>query len=206
MISALKSQISMVGPRSCAAVPTPLPAATCGVPRGRLNLSPFPSLICPDFYIQGISKRFKVIQGNSKVLQKKRIVYFFPERLANVSLRLFAIGYRPGSRDFELWIGGRASRVNHKSTVANPKSALPLPKSTVDLGCEVLIWVENRSVPPPSRGGWLSFCLIITRSWRRTNRITAVTDEIIFSARVDLGCKAARRAFLHLNPPKMNIL
>ena len=69
-----------------------------------------------------------------------------------------------------------------KSTLAYSKSTLPLPESRVDLGCEELIWVENRPVPPFPEGGRPPFYLTTTRAWRHSNRTPAATDEKIYKA------------------------
>jgi hypothetical protein len=70
-----------------------------------------------------------------------------------------------------------------------PKSTLLHPESTVDLGCETLIWVENDLVQTLLRGCWRSFCPITTGTSRGFDKNQTDTERIIFFRTVDLGCK-----------------
>jgi hypothetical protein len=73
----------------------------------------------------------------------------------------------------------------------NPKlkSTLPLPESTVDLGCEALIRVENRLVPSPVRGHWRAFCPMMTWQSRGCDQNQTGTGRKKIFARVDSGCE-----------------
>jgi hypothetical protein len=81
-----------------------------------------------------------------------------------------------------------ASQYEPKSTLANPKSTSPLPKSTVDPGCERLIWVEHTLTSPRFWDSRRAFCPITTRPCRRSNRTQAAAERKVFFAAVDLGC------------------
>ena len=55
------------------------------------------------------------------------------------------------------------NRSSGNSSSPPPKSTPPNPKSTVDLGLEPLIWVENTLLTPDSSGQKHSICPITTR-------------------------------------------
>jgi len=74
-----------------------------------------------------------------------------------------------------------ATKSTHKTQprFTHPQSN-PLPKSTVDLGCEQLIWVEKNPIPAPFLKDRHAFCLITTRPSKNTNQIQTVTGQKIY--------------------------
>jgi hypothetical protein len=77
---------------------------------------------------------------------------------------------------------GRPMRPNSKSTLANPKS-------TLDLGCEGLIWVENGFMPSLSRGCRHALCPVMTQPSRRSSRTQTAAKRKIYFPKVDSGCE-----------------
>src|ERR1700744_4190248 len=63
--------------------------------------------------------------------------------------RTLAGGNTPGDRPVFLHPGGVPENPLRSQTTSNSKSALAHPKSTVDLGCEPLIKVENGLISTP---------------------------------------------------------
>ena len=88
---------------------------------------------------------------------------------------------------------GLCPAIPHSMTVtpANPKlkSTAASPKSTIDLGLELLIWVENGLQTPPLWAGWPSFYSITTREWERANQKPTETGQKINRPAIDLGCE-----------------
>ena len=75
------------------------------------------------------------------------------------------------------------------STSPNPKSTPANPESTVDLGLEPLIWVENTLLTPIFSGAQRSLCPITTRERQRKHQKKTETNQKIYQARcLDLGC------------------
>jgi hypothetical protein len=66
-------------------------------------------------------------------------------------------------------------------TTPQPKSTPPHPKSTVDLGCEELIRVENAPLSPLFPGHQRSFNLITTQRLTRANRMRTAAHQKIYS-------------------------
>jgi len=70
----------------------------------------------------------------------------------------------------------------HPPTHPHPKSTLTNPKSTVDLGCEELIKVDNGLSTPFFPTRCLSFCSIKTRHLRSANQTKTATCQKIYPA------------------------
>jgi hypothetical protein len=67
--------------------------------------------------------------------------------------------------------------------IPQPKSTLPHPKSTVDLGCEELIWVENTLISSPA--------------WRSPARILPNNHKLIGRHRTKSNQRRAENIFYH---------
>jgi exodeoxyribonuclease VII small subunit len=76
---------------------------------------------------------------------------------------------------------------------ANPyrKSTVACPKTTADLGYELLIWVKIGLQTLPLPADRPSFTSITTRKWKRANRIQTDTGQKMNPLTVDLGCATA---------------
>ena len=73
--------------------------------------------------------------------------------------------------------------------IPQPKSTLPHPKSTVDLGCEGLIWVENTLISSRLGDPRRAFCPITTESSGDTEQNQTNAGRKIFFTTVDLGLR-----------------
>ena len=71
----------------------------------------------------------------------------------------------------------------------NPKSILPYPKSTLDLRCEGLIWVENGLTPSLFPGCWHSFRPIMTREAQGPCQNQTAANQKKYFSKVDSGCE-----------------
>jgi hypothetical protein len=69
--------------------------------------------------------------------------------------------------------------MTRQPTNPRPKSTPAYPKSTVDLGCELLIWGKNTAQTGLLLGLQYSFCSIITRPIAKSNQNQTETDQKI---------------------------
>jgi hypothetical protein len=123
---------------------------------------------------QGVPSCSKPFQA---FFQKKKIVYCFarPEKF-------------PGSAR----VGFMLQRFNRFPWPAhrNPKSTAGCRKSTVDSGCELLIWGKNGLQTRFSAACRHPFRLITTEEFGDTDRIQTDTGQKINVSTLDLGCEA----------------
>jgi exodeoxyribonuclease VII small subunit len=73
------------------------------------------------------------------------------------------------------------------SANSNRKSTVAYPKSTVDLGLELLIWGKNGLQTSPLRDGWHSFRPIATQERERANQKPAKAGQKTNALTIDLG-------------------
>jgi len=125
-------------------------------------LSPFPSLCqdCP-------------IKPNQGFFRKKRLFIFPSPQITPHWVPFFIRWPRFGCI---------------RARWPNPKSTLPYSKSTVDLGCEELIWVDKDSALPLFRRCRRSFRSIMTGQWKCVGQNPAAAKQKFFSTRIDLSC------------------
>ena len=94
----------------------------------------------------------------------------------------FFLSPRTALHRVSLFGGGRAARCPH------PKSTLPYSKSTLDLGCEGSIWVENGFVMPRSGALRHTFHPITTRPSKTSSQMPTAAKRKNYFPKVDLGC------------------
>jgi hypothetical protein len=92
------------------------------------------------------------------------------------------LSFRTALHRVSLFGGGRAARCPH------PKSTLPYSKSTLDLGCEGLIWVENGFVMPRSGTLRHTFHPITTRPSKTSSQMPNAAKLKKYLSGIDLRC------------------
>src|ERR1700722_20877153 len=125
---------------------------------------------------------------NSKPFSEKKGLFIFPP---------------PQTALYRILLFIRWSRFG-RARARRPKSTLPYSKSTLDLGCEGLIWVENGLMPSLPGGCRHALCPVTTQPSRRSSRTqTAAKRKIYFRKAfgVDLGCEDFSLQRFAFSPP-----